>query len=124
MTGHASSEAEAVPVDPDIELPVDRRDPATSHLPVVGVIAAGGALGALARYGVSLALPTQPGHFPWGTFAINVVGCALIGVLMVLIMEVWSAHRLLRPFLGVGVLGGFTTFSTYAVDLLGLLGPR
>jgi CrcB protein len=36
---------------------------------------------------------------------------------MVLITEVWSAHRLLRPFLGVGVLGGYTTFSTYAVDV-------
>src|SRR5439155_22545212 len=39
------------------------------------------------------------------------------GVLMVLITEVWAAHRLLRPFLGVGVLGGYTTFSTYSVDI-------
>jgi CrcB protein len=47
---------------------------------------------------------------------INVSGCLLIGTLMVLIGEVWSAHRLLRPLVGTGVLGGFTTFSTYTVD--------
>jgi fluoride exporter len=53
---------------------------------------------------------------PWATLLINVTGCVLIGVLMVLILEVWVAHRLVRPFLGVGVLGGYTTFSTYAVE--------
>lgn len=47
----------------------------------------------------------------------NVVGCAVIGVFMVVISEVWAAHRLVRPFFGTGVLGGFTTFSTYAVDI-------
>src|SRR5207244_13495326 len=80
-------------------------------------------LGARARYGISRLLPTPPGHFPWATFLVNVTGCALIGVLMVLVSEVWPAHRLLRPFLGVGVLGGFTTFSTYAVEIRDLLRP-
>ncbi len=46
----------------------------------------------------------------------NVTGCAVIGVLMVLITEVWAAHRLVRPFFGTGVLGGYTTFSAYAVE--------
>jgi fluoride exporter len=46
-----------------------------------------------------------------------VVGCAVIGVFMVVITEVRAAHRLVRPFFGTGVLGGFTTFSTYAVDV-------
>ncbi len=50
-------------------------------------------------------------------FWVNVSGCLLIGVLMVLIAEPRRAHRLLRPFLGVGVLGGYTTFSTYTVDI-------
>ncbi len=78
-------------------------------------IAAGGALGALGRYGLSLALPTQADGFPWATFTANVSGCLLIGVLMVILTDV-SRHRLARPFLGVGVLGGFTTFSTYTVE--------
>lgn len=88
--------------------------------PVLVTISVGGALGSLARYGIGLVLPTSGGGFPWSTFLINVLGCGLIGVLMVLITEVWSAHRLLRPFLGVGVLGGFTTFSTYATEIHGL----
>jgi CrcB protein len=80
------------------------------------VIAAGGALGALARYAAGLAWPTGAAAFPWTTLVVNVVGCALMGVLMVLVTERCSAPPLLRPFLGTGVLGGFTTFSTYAVD--------
>ena len=74
-------------------------------------------MGALGRYALAGAWPHQPGHFPWATFVTNVSGCFLIGILMVLITEVWAAHRLLRPFLGVGVLGGFTTFSTYTGDV-------
>nr|WSY57052.1 fluoride efflux transporter CrcB [Streptomyces sp. NBC_00886] len=85
--------------------------------PVVAVVALGGAIGAVARYGASLWWPAQSGGFPWTTFGINVVGCAVIGVFMVVISDVWAAHRLVRPFFGTGVLGGFTTFSTYAVDI-------
>lgn len=93
------------------------------RLPVLGVIALGGGLGGLARYGLTTALPTPPGHFPWATFLINVAGCFLIGVLMVLVTDVWAAHRLVRPFVGVGFLGGFTTFSAYAVEIHELLRP-
>ena len=82
----------------------------------LAVIAAGGALGAIARYGVGLALPHGDGAFPLGTFLINVVGCLLIGALIVVITEWTQAHPLVRPFLVTGILGGFTTFSTYAVD--------
>ncbi|WUD69773.1 fluoride efflux transporter CrcB [Nocardia sp. NBC_00508] len=87
------------------------------------VVAAGGALGALARYGIAQWLPVHSGRFPWATFLTNVSGCFLIGVLMVAVTEIWAAHRLLRPFLGVGVLGGFTTFSTYANEIRALLRP-
>jgi CrcB protein len=82
--------------------------------PVVAVISAGGVTGALARYALVRAWRAPAGGFPWATFVINVLGCLLIGVLIVLITEVWAAHRLIRPFLGTGVLGGFTTFSGYA----------
>ncbi|MEU8447701.1 fluoride efflux transporter FluC [Streptomyces globisporus] len=89
---------------------------------VPAAVAAGGALGALARY-EALVLWPAPGHgFPWTVFAVNVTGCALIGVLMVLTVERGRiTHPLVRPFLGVGVLGGYTTFSTYAADVSGLL---
>lgn len=84
---------------------------------VVAVVALGGAIGAVARYGASLLWPARTGGFPWTTFGVNVVGCAVIGVLMVVITELRAVHRLVRPFFGTGVLGGFTTFSTYAVDI-------
>ncbi|MET7644986.1 CrcB family protein [Streptomyces sp. NPDC005426] len=89
----------------------------TPQTAVVAVVALGGAVGASARYGAALLWPTAPGGFPWTTLVVNVVGCAVIGVFMVVISEAWSAHRLVRPFFGTGVLGGFTTFSTYAVDI-------
>lgn len=84
-------------------------------------IAAGGALGAVARYGLAVAIPHAGGTFPVATFVTNIVGCLLIGVLMAVVTDVLVAPRLLRPFFGVGVLGGFTTFSTYAVETRELL---
>jgi len=56
------------------------------------------------------------GRLVWSVFAINITGCLLIGALMAVIEERPAHHPLLRPFVGVGVLGGFTTFSTYALD--------
>jgi CrcB protein len=116
-----SQDAESA-TDPDVDLhvPAQRRE-LTGR--VLGVIAVGGGIGALARYGIELLLPTVPGGLPWGTFTINVSGCLLIGVLMVLVTDVCTNRPLLRPFVGVGVLGGFTTFSTYANEVRGLLTP-
>lgn len=113
------------PVEPDVDVRVRSRrwEVVRARASVLVVIAFGGGLGALARYGLSRALPTSSGGFPWATFAANVLGCLLIGVLMILITEVWNAPRLVRPFLGVGLLGGFTTFSTYALELHRLLRP-
>ena len=105
-------------VDPDVDLsdPAQRAETRPRQWDLLVAIAAGGVLGAEARYGVGEALPHRAGQFPWSTVLINVSGCLLIGVLMVLLLELTSPHRLLRPFLGVGVLGGFTTYSTFAVD--------
>jgi len=91
--------------------------PGARRWPELGAVAAGGVIGSLARFGLHEAFPSAAGRFPWATFTVNVTGCLLIGVLMVLVAEVWVGRRLLRPFLGVGVLGGFTTFSTYALDI-------
>jgi len=104
------------PVDPDV-IPGDV--PQSRVWDILLVVALGGALGGAAREAVNLALA---GHlFPWATFTVNVVGSLLIGVLMYYVVEVNPDHRYVRPFLGVGVLGGFTTFSAYAVETRGLL---
>ena len=97
--------------------PVRRRSARRAQAPVVAVIALGGGIGATARYAASLGWPAAPDGFPWATFWVNVVGCAVIGVFLVAVTEGRPAHPLLRPFFGTGVLGGFTTFSTYAVDI-------
>ncbi|TDE20929.1 CrcB family protein [Actinomadura sp. 6K520] len=112
------SDEDAHIVDPDVDLAVPEQRSELRRAPwtTLGAISAGGVLGALARYGISVALPHRPDTFGWATWSVNVAGCLLIGVLMVAITEVWRAHRLVRPFLGVGVLGGFTTFSTYIVE--------
>ncbi|WP_119729928.1 fluoride efflux transporter FluC [Thermomonospora amylolytica] len=83
----------------------------------VAAVSAGGMLGSLARYGVAEAFPHAPGGFGWAMFAVNVSGCLLIGVLMAVITGRPRVHPLARPFLGVGVLGGFTSFSAYALDV-------
>lgn len=88
---------------------------------IVLVIAAGGAIGGAARYGLNQWWPAHPGEFPWATFTENVLGCLLIGALMVYLLEVIAPRRYARPFLAIGVLGGFTTFSTYAADTAGLV---
>ena len=95
------------PIDPD---------PGPAGPFVVVAVSAGGGLGAAARW---LADQSVPGVGT--TVAVNLVGCALLGALVVLVTEAWTAHPLARPFLGTGVLGGFTTFSAYALDLADLV---
>ncbi|WP_369200579.1 fluoride efflux transporter CrcB [Streptomyces sp. PU-14G] len=111
------------PVDPDVDLhvPAQRNELRRRQAPVVAAVSLGGGLGAAARYGASLLWPTQAGTFPWTTLLVNVTGCALIGLFMVVLTELWAAHPLVRPFFGTGVLGGFTTFSTYATDIQRLI---
>ena len=110
------------PVDPDIDLHVPgQRIEWRRHRFVLPAIAVGGMVGASARYAAGRVWPTGEHAMPWTTMGINAVGCLLIGALMVAVVEVGGTHPLLRPFVGVGVLGGFTTFSTYAVDVVSLL---
>jgi CrcB protein len=120
-----------LPLDPDLDagsgprgsaegrrrspLPVRR-----SHPGVLAAVAAGGALGALARYEVELAWPVGSGHFPVTTFVINTSGAFLLGLILTVSMErerrwtpVW---RYVRLFACVGLLGGWTTMSTIAVE--------
>lgn len=78
-------------------------------------------LGAVVRYVVEQALPHDVTGWPMGTFLTNVSGCFLLGVLMALLTVAGRGGTLLRIFLGVGVLGGYTTFSTYAVQASSLV---
>lgn len=107
------------PIDPDIDVHVgaQRRELPDGGWPILAAISAGGVIGGLARHGLEVSFVHPVTGFPWVTFGINVSGSLLIGVVMVLVTEVWRDARLLRPFLGVGVLGGFTTFSTYLLDI-------
>ncbi|MEV6674565.1 CrcB family protein [Streptomyces sp. NPDC051162] len=111
----------AVADSPPVTAPSPGRPAARGQWPVVCAVSLGGGTGAAVRYGAGLLWPTAQGAFPWTTFLINIVGCALIGALLVVIADLAAPHRLLRPFLGTGVLGGFTTFSTYAVDIRNLV---
>jgi CrcB protein len=104
------------PVDPDVTTGEDVPSPPRIRIDVVGAIAAGGALGALAREAVAEAIPRQGADVPWATLLTNITGCFLIGVLMVLVVERWPQRHLVRPFFGTGILGGFTTFAAYAVE--------
>lgn len=97
-----------------------RRTPWRGEGRTLAAVALGGGAGAAARYGATLLWPTAPDSFPWTTLAVNVLGCALIGVLMATLAE-RGAHPLLRPALGTGVLGGFTTFSAYTQETERLL---
>ena len=124
-----------LPLDPD--LPVQerlaprsrRRAPGLrrtlravrSRADLLAVIALGGALGSAARWGLAELHPRRPGAYPWATFTANLAGSLLLGVLMICVLDLLPPSRYLRPFLGVGVLGGFTTFSTAMLDTRGLL---
>jgi CrcB protein len=83
---------------------------------VLAAVAAGGFLGALARYELGLAWPTAAGQFPGTTFAINVSGAFLLGLVLTLLLERFGPTRYVRPFFCVGVLGAWTTMSTFAVE--------
>ena len=84
------------------------------------VVALGGVIGSLGRYAVGLLLPHGAGEFPWATVVVNVSGAFAMGLLVAFLVDRPGVHRLARPFLGVGVLGGWTTFSALAMDVVQL----
>ena len=92
---------------------VDRRELAAIFL--------GGAIGALARYGLAEALPHEAGRWPWATFAVNVAGALALGYLTTRLQERLPPSAYRRPLLGTGLCGALTTFSTMQVELLSML---
>ena len=82
--------------------------------------ALGGAVGALARWGIAEALPGSAGGWPWATLLVNLTGCFLLGVLLAVLGSRSPEPAWAKPFLGVGVLGGYTTFSAFGVEVVQL----
>lgn len=81
------------------------------------VVAIGGAIGAVTRYLLAVRLYGSLGvTFPWGTLGVNVIGCALLGLVLGLVEERGAFSPQTRTFLTVGVLGGFTTYSTFVYE--------
>lgn len=87
----------------------------------VAAVFVGGALGTLARAALSHVLAVPPGHWPWATFLVNIVGAALLGYFTTRLLERLPASGYRRPLLGTGLCGGLTTFSTMQVEVLVML---
>jgi fluoride exporter len=92
---------------------VDRRE--------LAAIFVGGAIGALARYALSRALPHDAGAWPWATFVVNIAGALALGYLTTRLQERLPPTAYRRPLLGTGLCGALTTFSTMQVELLQML---
>ncbi len=89
---------------------------------MVLAIGAGGAIGSLLRYGMSLAVYQLLGRqFPWVTLSVNIVGSFIMGFLFIWLLERTHYGPELRAFLLIGLLGAFTTFSTFSVETLNLM---
>lgn len=90
-------------------------------IPTILAVAGGGALGAVSRYGVGVAMGRWLGHgFPIATLTVNVLGSFAMGVLIALLAH-WGGNQTTRAFLAVGFLGAFTTFSTFSLDTITLV---
>lgn len=87
------------------------------RLTLLAVTGAGGAIGAVARYGTTLAIPPRPDAYPVATFLVNVVGAIILGAVVALPADWLSAHELTRPAIGTGFCGGLTTFSTMTLEI-------
>src|SRR6478672_10787637 len=87
----------------------------------LGAIFAGGFVGAALRAEIGELVPHAPGGWPWATLLVNVVGAFLLGYFVTRLQERLPLSAYRRPFLGTGICGGLTTFSTFQLELLQML---
>ena len=80
------------------------------------LVAVGGGIGAALRHLVNMAALRLGSAFPWGTLAINIAGCFVMGVFIEVLARRFNASNELRLFVATGILGGFTTFSAFSLD--------
>jgi fluoride exporter len=92
----------------------------TRDLRELGAIFVGGAVGSIARAWVGLHVPTLPHQWPWGTFLVNVVSAFLLGYFSTRLLERLPVSNYQRPFVGTGVCGGLSTFSTMQIEVVRL----
>ncbi|MBS1847097.1 MAG: CrcB family protein [Actinobacteria bacterium] len=117
-----------LPIDPDLDFcdaaprgAAEPGPPGIGRTPPPGIdvllaVAAGGVLGTLARATLGSAFPAGSGRVPLTTLSINVFGAFALGLLMVVLVDIIGPAPRLKPFLTTGILGGFTTFSTFMVE--------
>ncbi len=89
-------------------------------LPLILAVAGGGAIGSVLRFAIGRLLPTAPGTMPWSTLGINALGSLALGLLAGASLARPEASPTLRAFVGIGLLGGFTTFSTFSLETVTL----
>ena len=110
-------------IDPD--LPEATGDPRRRPDPrVLLAISSGGVGGTAARYAIGRVVHITPGSFPWATFAINLTGSFVLGAFLAWLLVRRPADRYLRPFVAIGFLGGYTTFSALSAETFLLLESR
>ena len=90
----------------------------------LAAVFAGGAIGTLARAGLEALAAPDPGHWPWPTFTVNIVGAFLLGFFVTRLLERLPTSSYRRPLLGTGLCGGLTTFSTMQLETIKMLEHR